>query len=324
MKRLPIPITVMDNKPPLHLDPQQRSDLAVKQLLESFFHILESYETCVLRDADIECLHDFRVAVRKSRSLLAQVPDVIPKKYLQGFKTGLAWIGAETTPQRDLDIMLFNFDSYRALLLPQQRDDLYPVYEALKSRRQEACQRSRRLLQSARYQRLKTQIGKYLAAPLPVKTTLGNAKRPIIETANERIWKCYKRVLKQGSAITDSSPADDLHILRKSCKKLRYLIEFFSSLYPAAKIKRLVTALKRLQEMLGEHQDLRVHHQFFIELRLQLRDLARLSPANDAALGQVASALELKQAQSHSRFREVFHDFTGHHRHKTFKQLFRP
>lgn len=313
----------MDNKPHIHLDPQQRSDLAVKQLLESFFHILESHETCVLRDTDIECLHDFRVAVRRSRSLLTQVPHVMPKKLLQGFKTGLAWIGTETTPQRDLDIMLFNFDDYRALLSPQQRDDLDPVYKALKSRRQEACLRSQRLLQSTRYQRLKTQIEKYLAAPLPVKTTLGNAKRPIIETANERIWKCYKRVLKQGSAITETSPTDDLHTLRKSCKKLRYLIEFFSSLYPTAKIKRLVVMLKRLQDMLGEHQDLHVHHQFFIELQLQLRDLALLSPANDAALDQVASALELKQAQSRSGFRDVFHDFTSHHHHKTFKQLFR-
>ena len=43
----------------------------------------------------------------------------------------------------------------------------------------------------------------------------------------------YKKVLKAGRAVTADGPAEEMHELRKDCKKLRYLIEFVRSLYPA-------------------------------------------------------------------------------------------
>ena len=39
-------------------------------------------------------------------------------------------------------------------------------------------------------------------------------------------------MVKMGTAIDDDSPAEDLHELRKVGKELRYLLEFFASLYP--------------------------------------------------------------------------------------------
>jgi CHAD domain-containing protein len=50
-------------------------------------------------------------------------------------------------------------------------------------------------------------------------------------------------------------PAADLHSLRKRCKELRYLLEFFGSLYDPAAYRRAVRSLKGLQDCLGEFQD---------------------------------------------------------------------
>ena len=44
-------------------------------------------------------------------------------------------------------------------------------------------------------------------------------------------------MVKMGRAIDDDSPAEDLHELRKVGKELRYLLEFFASLYPADIVK---------------------------------------------------------------------------------------
>ena len=50
----------------------------------------------------------------------------------------------------------------------------------------------------------------------------------------------YKQMVKMGSSIDDDSPAEDLHELRKVGKELRYLLEFFASLYPADVVKPFV------------------------------------------------------------------------------------
>ena len=41
-------------------------------------------------------------------------------------------------------------------------------------------------------------------------------------------------MLRDGGAITPASPPESLHELRKRCKELRYLLEFFGSLYDPA------------------------------------------------------------------------------------------
>ncbi|HSQ57152.1 MAG TPA: CHAD domain-containing protein, partial [Gemmata sp.] len=89
--------------------------------------------------------------------------------------------------------------------------------------------------------------------------------------ASRRIWKLYRRVLREGAAITPASPPEAIHDLRKTAKKLRYLMEFFRSLYPTDKIGPLVKILKGLQDHLGAYQDVHVQigqlRQFSAELR---------------------------------------------------------
>ena len=58
-----------------------------------------------------------------------------------------------------------------------------------------------------------------------------------------------------GRRIGDDSPAEALHDLRKKGKELRYLLEFFASLYAADVVKPMVSTLKGLQDVLGRFQD---------------------------------------------------------------------
>ncbi len=61
---------------------------------------------------------------------------------------------------------------------------------------------------------------------------------------------------RSGEAISDSSPAEDFHELRKKGKELRYLLELFGvQLFDEDVVGPLVDSLKDLQELLGRHQD---------------------------------------------------------------------
>jgi CHAD domain-containing protein len=83
-----------------------------------------------------------------------------------------------------------------------------------------------------------------------------DAARPIGEVSGERIRKVYRRMLKMGGAIDESSPAEAYHELRKKGKELRYLLELFGvPLYPEEVVKPMIKTLKGLQDVLGRHQD---------------------------------------------------------------------
>ncbi len=70
--------------------------------------------------------------------------------------------------------------------------------------------------------------------------------------------------------------------MRIAVKKLRYTIELFGSLLDKDDLQNFVRRLKRLQSNLGYANDVRVAHEFVIEL------FAQTEPRNPAARAWVA------------------------------------
>ena len=90
--------------------------------------------------------------------------------------------------------------------------------------------------------------------------------------AATRIHKAHQRLVRDGRTIDDSSPAVALHDLRKDAKRLRYLLECFGSLFPAADIATAVKPLKALQDTLGTFQDTEVQAHALEAMAEQLVD----------------------------------------------------
>jgi CHAD domain-containing protein len=59
---------------------------------------------------------------------------------------------------------------------------------------------------------------------------------------------------------------EERHELRIALKKLRYTIELFAGLYDAEETKRFIQSLKRLQDKLGEANDLQTGRKLVGEL----------------------------------------------------------
>ena len=78
-------------------------------------------------DIDSEFLHDFRVAVRRSRSLIARMKSLIDPDALEHLRAGLSWLGGATGPVRDLDVYLLNIPQYQHLLGIQDQTSLEPL-----------------------------------------------------------------------------------------------------------------------------------------------------------------------------------------------------
>ena len=138
-----------------------------------------------------------------------------------------------------------------------------------------------------------------------------NAKLSIKQLADRRIWKNFKRVIQEGDVITEHSPAETLHDLRKSCKKLRYLMEFFQNLYPEQQIKVFIKNLKGLQEVLGDFQDYAIQESTLKQFSEEM--LANQVPANTLlAMGVLIQNLDTLRTQARDDFSAKFSHFKHH------------
>jgi CHAD domain-containing protein len=304
------------------LKPDQSADEATRKILDTLLGIVQANRQGVLEDRDPEFLHDFRVAIRRTRSALGQMREVLSPSTLAKFEREFRWLGGRTGPTRDIDVYLLKIPEYRAALPDRVTDDLEPLVWFLEKKKRQEHRRLVRTLESGRYARLLTEWGDFLAAPAPEEAFSPTALRPILEVASERIWKLFKRILKRGSAIDASTPAKALHRLRIDCKNLRYLMTFFQSLYPPEELGPLIREQKRLQDNLGDFNDLQVQRDALRGFAEEMLDTGVGPPATLMAMGRLMGQLETRQAAEREAFRHHFQRFSRPKNVKRFRKLF--
>jgi CHAD domain-containing protein len=221
-------------------------------------------------------------------------------------------------------VYLLKFEDYQNQLPESLRTDLEPLRTFLKRHHEQEQTRLSRELQTAAYRQLKNQWRRYLTAPLPKRPAADDAPKPIGEVAPRRTWRMYKRVLREGRAITPASPAEELHELRKSCKKLRYLMEFFQRLYPAKTIRALIKELKGLQENLGDFQDLEVQIHSLKHYSEQMQQEGDMTPRTELAMDILLNSLETRMQEVRDIFASRFQQFASKSNEKRFRGLFNP
>ena len=305
------------------LSPDQTAVDATRKVLRDLLKTLERNIPGTRDDLDSEFLHDLRVATRRTRSALSQVKQVLPQEVVEDFKQRFAWLGQVTGPVRDLDVFLLELPRYRASLPGSMAADLDALEEHLRiaHTREQALLKSN--LESAEMSRLIEDWHEVLDSETVPGEPAASADQPIEQVASKRIWRMYKRVLKAGRAIEVDGPAEDMHELRKDCKKLRYLIEFFQGIYPKKELKELIRALKVLLDNLGEFQDLEVQAD---KLRSFAKDFDPQDPHSMPtvmAIGALVADLLRHQQAAHERFADCFDAFDSAENRAHYTHLFK-
>jgi len=307
----------------VRLEPEMAAGDAVRTLLLELLATLERNEAGTRADLDSEFLHDFRVSVRRTRTAIGQLKSVFPQTPLARFRRGFAWLGEVTSPTRDLDVYLLGFEDYRSALPEELRGHLGPLHDFLVRHQQLEQRRLARTLETQRYRRLIEAWRTFLSDPPATRRPPVDAGRTVLAVASERTWRMFRRVVREGLAITPDSPATDLHELRKSCKKLRYLLEFFQSLYPAAEMRLLIRALKGLQDHLGEFQDLEVQSLTLARFAAEMQAEGAVPEATLRAMDYLVQDLHARQQHSRATFADHFAAFSAKPNRQLFRCLFR-
>lgn len=219
-------------------------------------HLLTNYRL-VIDARDMEALHQSRVAIRRLRAACALFSGLLKDERSRLFRAELRAAASALGPARDLDVLIDNIHGVMGTLSDQD-----PLFTQLAQQRRAAYDHACALLDSDTFQRLLLQLAAWIengdwrkalmAADQPRPTNLTSMLAQALQSRFRKV--------KQAGHHFRRLDAPGRHRLRIEIKKLRYAAEFFGSLFPDADqvIEReaLIDALARLQDLLGELNDL--------------------------------------------------------------------
>jgi CHAD domain-containing protein len=254
--------------PRLALVPNVRADEGARQIHRALLGVLRANEPGVRANLDSEFLHDFRVTVRRTRSLLGQIKHVFPFEVVRHFSTEFSWLGQLTGAPRDIDLLLH---SLRRRQGEAPGDEMEPLATLLLQTQQAEYQQLVDALNSDRYRRLLSDWEAFLESTAPSASEAPNAERPLVEVVTARAWRLSRRISGSAEDIDDETAPARLHHVRIDAKKLRYLVDVTPGFYAAADLEVILAALKKLQRLLGDFNDAHVQEARLLECARTLR-----------------------------------------------------
>ncbi|MFD5399018.1 CHAD domain-containing protein [Streptomyces sp. NPDC127097] len=217
--------------------------------------VIIELDPAVRRDLP-DAVHRMRVATRRLRSAFRSYTKVLDRAATRPIGVELKWLAAELGVERDREVLTERLREGLAEVPATLR--LGPVDARLRiwSERRRAGARDRLLdvLDGPRYLALLKTLHAFLEEP-PLRKAAG---RPAPEVAAGAVLKDYRRLARRTEAAL-AAPAgrerdEALHGARKAAKRTRYAAE---AARPALgrPAKRFAKRTKRVQQLLGDHQD---------------------------------------------------------------------
>jgi CHAD domain-containing protein len=308
-------------KPNYGLTPDMRADAAVKIILHALYGVMRANEAGIQADWDTEFLHDYRTAVRRTRSALSQIKGVFPAETQKYYHEGFRKLGQLTNELRDMDVYLLSRQDYRAMLPADLQPDIDPMFDFLEAKRRRALDRVVAGLQTDEYKQFIHEWAAFLVAAVPEEPSLAKAAQPISQVAGRRLLKRYRKLIDEGNKILETRDDKLMHALRIDGKKLRYLLEFFADILPPAESKALIKQLKRLQDNLGEFNDLTVQQAYLLHIAEELPLDKPVIRHTLVAIGILIEKLAQRQEEVRAEFAEIFAGFASPANQRVFARL---
>jgi CHAD domain-containing protein len=233
------------------------TEAAVKTLKFHLAKMLEHEEGTRLGE-DPEELHDMRVSTRRMRMSLRVFADYLDPEVLRPVLKGLRRTGRTLGNVRDLDVFNEKTQVYLDGLPDERAGDLSGLLDAWKAERDMQREGLVAYLDGRRYRRFVERTQELLDGPVEAL-----APQSVVTPRPQRVAQVLPGVLYKDMAVVWAfegqlggleTPLPRFHALRKSCKGLRYTLEFFEGVLGSG-ARPLIKRVKGLQDHLGDLQD---------------------------------------------------------------------
>ncbi|MDA1192717.1 MAG: CHAD domain-containing protein, partial [Candidatus Poribacteria bacterium] len=236
-----------------------RMQAAAYKLFRRFYDEAMTHEDGVRAGADVEELHDFRVAIRRLRASMKAFQPSLGGELLKPIRDELRFIQQETNAARDLDVLI------EALKELPSSEGATTLLEQIRNDRQRAREAVESLLNGVTYRHFKANFPVFLEETLhPVAHPLDEkaASKRARNVAPELLTTLLSEVLSYRDALATGDDEEAMHALRIACKRFRYAADFFGELLNTEH-GFLIDQLKAMQDSLGDLRDADVRGAYF-------------------------------------------------------------
>jgi CHAD domain-containing protein len=305
-------------KPSFSLTKETPAREAIGRIVCTMLEIAVRNVPGILSDLDTEFLHDYRICLRKIRSVLSLVKDVYPSEGTRRMRKIPGDLARQTNRLRDLDVYLLAQDEYLGLLPPELRPALQGMFEDFSAEREREVQNTAVKIRAHSSRTLLRKMAVYFSGETSHKPSPA-ADIPVGPLVFRCIYKRYRKIRVIAAGIGTETPDEVVHQLRIECKKLRYLMEFFSELIPREEGALMQKMLKRLQGRLGDFNDASVQRKSL----LNYREHKKPGPDAAMAVGGLVSILYHRQQQTRDLIKQSLGEFCSGSTAAAFKSAFK-
>jgi CHAD domain-containing protein len=257
---------------PAHQAPLTSSSPAgqvVLAYLQEYADRLKDLDPVVRRD-EPDAVHQMRVATRRLRSTLQSFGQIIRRDSTQRLTAELKWLGAVLGEARDAEVLA----GHLLAGLRERPAELVigPVQARMQghfaSARADARRALLEALDSQRYFSLLDELDKLTAEP-PLTRRASDPAGDVLPAVARRSWRRVRRRVRRARRAPAGQATDvALHEVRKAAERARYAGE---ALAPAigTKASRFAKQVKKIQSVLGDHQDAVIARQAERELGIR-------------------------------------------------------
>jgi len=239
---------------------------------------------------DPEELHQLRAGVRRLRAILRASRPLLEPGGSEALREELAWLNTALGGRRDLDVLREYLTKELATLDPPERRGGQRLLRWLDHERERAGQTLLTVLDSPRYFALLDQVAALIASPPSTVTDVSLRELAASE---------FRKLRKAVKALPEAPSDTDLHAIRIKAKRARHAAELAVPV-EGRPAERFVGKAKKLQDILGEHQDAAV-------AEARLREL--FAGARGRRVGFVAGRLVERQRARREAARAAFQAF---------------
>lgn len=202
----------------------------------------------LLLEHDDEALHDFRVAIRRLRSLTRSLGEFFPKLVRGKLRRKLGDIARATNPSRDLEVHLAIVRHVLTKPVPARTREGFELLLQDMASQPAPLPEPQRIKLTTAFVKVQQKMLQKLR-----EAKQDTAAPPYALTLKEKISEQAAALFAGLHELHEHIDAAHGHAVRLKAKQLRYLLEPVRQIFPDA--KAAVAQLRHLQDQLGELHD---------------------------------------------------------------------
>ncbi|MGE5478486.1 MAG: CHAD domain-containing protein [Bacteroidales bacterium] len=240
---------------PAVLDDDHSVADAFRSIARNCLHHLLANQQALLENGDGEAVHQMRVALRRLRSALKIFRPLVDGPPLTPLREEMRWLLSQLGPARDSEVFL---DEIVAPVVQRHAEQagMAALHQHWSRHCADDLAAACVAVADSRFALLVLDLGAWVEAGPWSEAEIG--ARKLAPFARKVLKRLAAKLRKAGGKSLRPLSPPALHHVRILGKQLRYAAEFFAPLYGKAATRETLSRLGRLQDCLGEINDIAV------------------------------------------------------------------